>query len=64
MCIKMKIIRYNKIERILGSHLILYNGRVHTTKENVKIKRRLVTLKDKGLFEDDYAELRQEAYIL
>lgn len=62
--IKMKLIRYNKIERILGNHLILYKGRVHTTKENVKIKRRLITLKDRGLSEDDYAEIRQEATIL
>jgi len=60
----MKTIRYNKIERILSAHLIVYNGRVHMVKENVELKPRLVTLIDGGLSEDDYAELRQEAYIL
>jgi hypothetical protein len=57
-------IKYSNIERVFGNHLILYKGRVYVTKENAKVKSRLITLIDKGLSEDDFAELQQEQTML
>jgi len=53
-------IKYNQIERILGSYLCSYKGRIYRTKENLQTFPDTITFVDNGLSEDDFEELRQE----
>jgi hypothetical protein len=58
--IKMKIVKYMDIERVLGKFLILYKDRVYKTKENMRDCPQTITLLDNGLSEDDFAEITQD----
>jgi hypothetical protein len=58
--IKMKTIKYNQVDRILGDHLIQVGDRIYRTKEDIKRFPKTITLVDNGLSEDDFADIMQD----
>jgi len=58
--IKMKTIKYHEIERILGSYLVSFKGRIYRTKENIQTFPDTITLLDNGLSEDEFENIRQD----